>query len=54
MATLAAPVASAEDALAVVDPKAYAAWDPLLDVFDQLRTETPVVRITAPADEFAP
>ena len=54
MATLAAPVASAEDALAVVDPKAYAAWDPLLDVFDRLRAETPVVRITAPADEFAP
>ena len=58
MATLAQKsigrVASPEDALAVVDCKAYAAWDPLLDVFDRLRTETPVVRIDAPADEFAP
>jgi len=52
MATLAAPVASPEDALAVVDPKAYAAWDPVLDVFDRLRAETPVVRIDAPQGEF--
>ena len=52
MATLTAPVASPEDALAVVDPKAYAAWDPVLDVFDRLRAETPVVRIDAPQGEF--
>ena len=52
MATLAVPVASPDDALAVVDPKAYAAWDPVLDVFDRLRAETPVVRIDAPHGEF--
>ena len=52
MATLAAPVASPDDALAVVDPKAYAAWDPVLDVFDRLRAEAPVVRIDAPQGEF--
>lgn len=40
-----APVASAETALAVIDPKSYAAWDPLLDLFDSIRADTPVLRI---------
>ncbi len=52
MATLAPPIASPEDALAVVDAKSYAAWDPLLDRFDRLRAKTPVVRIDAPNGEF--
>jgi cytochrome P450 len=53
-ATLHMPVATPEDAWAVIDPKAYAAWDPLLDRFDRLRQETPVVRIEVPSGEFEP
>ena len=30
----------------VIDPHAYAAWDGLLDTFDQIRTETPVAKVT--------
>ena len=29
-----APVAKPETAIAVIDPKSYAAWDPLLDLFE--------------------
>jgi len=55
MATLAAaPVASPEVARAVIDPKAYAAWDPLLDLFDRVRDETPVLRIEPPGGEIEP
>ena len=54
MATLASPVASPEVARAVIDPKAYAAWDPLLDLFDTIRAETPVLRIEAADDSFEP
>ncbi len=46
-----APVASAETALAVIDPKAYAAWDLLLDLFDSIRAETPVLRIESPSGD---
>jgi cytochrome P450 len=49
-----APVASAETAIAVIDPKAYAAWDPLLDLFDQIRQETPVLRIESPTGDHDP
>ncbi len=42
MATLARPALGPADARAVIDPASYAAWDPLLDLFDRLRTETPV------------
>ena len=48
------PVASPADAEAVLDPKHYAAWTPLLDVFDRLRNETPVVRIESPDGVFDP
>ncbi|WP_225205234.1 cytochrome P450 [Novosphingobium huizhouense] len=44
-APAAAPVASPEDAIAVIDPRSYAEWNPLLDRFDRIRAETPVVRI---------
>ncbi len=54
MASLAAPVATSEVARAVIDPKSYAAWDPLLDLFDTLRAETPVLRIEAVDDSFDP
>ena len=48
------PVASPEVARAVVDPKAYAAWNPLLDLFDRVRADTPVVRIDAPDSDIEP
>ena len=34
-----------EVARQVIDPHAYAAWDPLLDTFDRLREESPVAKI---------
>jgi cytochrome P450 len=49
-----APVASAETAIAVIDPKSYAAWDPLLDLFDSIRAETPVLRIESPTGDHDP
>jgi len=49
-----APVATPETAIAVIDPKSYAAWDPLLDLFDKIRAETPVLRIESPTDDHAP
>ncbi len=54
MATLAVPTASPEIAHAVIDPKSYAAWDPLLDLFDTIRAATPVLRIEHPEDVHAP
>ena len=58
MATLAVdsrstgPVATPEVGRAVIDPKSYAAWDPLLDRFDTIRAETPVLRIESEDDSF--
>jgi cytochrome P450 len=49
-----AATASPEVALAVIDPKSYAAWDPLLDLFDTLREETPVLRIESPSGDHDP
>ncbi len=55
MATIAAaPVASPETARAVIDPKSYAGWDPLLDLFDTIRSETPVLRIEPPGGDIEP
>jgi len=48
------PVASPADALAVLDPKSYADWTAVLDVFDRIRAETPVVRIESPTDDHEP
>ena len=45
MATAAPHIASPEIARAVIDPKAYAEWDGLLDTFDWLRENQPVVLI---------
>ncbi len=45
------PVAPAEIARAVIDPAAYAAWDPLLDQFDWLRENMPVARIVSSAPQ---
>ncbi len=49
-----APIASPEVARAVIDPKSYAEWDGLLDLFDQLRSESPVLRIEAPDGDHEP
>ncbi|MFM7443706.1 MAG: hypothetical protein ACKO2N_07305 [Tabrizicola sp.] len=48
------PVASPADAVAVLDPKSYADWTAVLDVFDRIRAETPVVRIESPTDDHEP
>ena len=48
------PTASPEAAVAVIDPKSYADWDPLLDLFDQLRAESPVTRIESPSGDHDP
>jgi cytochrome P450 len=49
-----APVASSETAIAVIDPRSYAAWDPLLDLFDEIRANTPVLRIESPTGDHDP
>ena len=48
------PIAPADIANAVIDPKAYGAWDPLLDQFDWLREHMPVARIVSPDDHHEP
>lgn len=48
------PVLSADTGRAVIDPKSYGAWEPLLDRFDELRAASPVARVVAPADEHEP
>ncbi len=48
------PAASPDVARAVIDPKSYAEWDGLLDLFDSLRAETPVVRIESPDGDHDP
>lgn len=52
--TNALPLASPEVALAVLDPRSYAAWGPVLDLFDTLRAETPVLRIESPSGDHEP
>lgn len=49
-----APTASPAAAAAVIDPKSYAAWTPLLDLFDELRGESPVTRIESPLGDHDP
>ncbi len=39
------PVIPTEIAKELIDPHAYAAWDPLLDTFDRVRREMPVAKI---------
>jgi cytochrome P450 len=47
-------IAPADIAAAVIDPKAYGAWDPLLDTFDWLRDNMPVAKIVAEDGAFDP
>ncbi len=49
-----APVASPEVARTVIDPKSYQDWDPVLDLFDDLRTASPVIRIESPSGDHEP
>ena len=48
------PTASPSAARAVLDPQSYADWDPLLDLFDELRSESPVTLVASPAGEYDP
>lgn len=48
------PLVAPELGRAVIDPKSYGAWDPLLDQFDTLRANAPVARVVAPGDEHEP
>ena len=54
MAAQAKPALDPAAARAVIDPQSYAAWDPLLDLFDRLREETPVAWVEGPASEAGP
>lgn len=45
MATQTEPTLLGEDADAIVDPNVYADWDGLLDRFDSIRSDNPVVRV---------
>ena len=49
-----APIASPAAAVAVLDPQSYADWDPLLDLFDTLRDESPVTLVESPSGEHDP
>lgn len=51
MATATRPTLDPAEAFAVIDPRSYAEWDPLLDLFDTLREEKPVAWVEGPADE---
>lgn len=39
------PVLAPDTAREVIDPHSYSNWDPLLDTFDRLREESPIVKI---------
>lgn len=51
---MSAPAASPTAARAVLDPASYAAWDPLLDLFDELRAQGPVTLIESPTGDHDP
>ena len=48
------PTLSAENGRAVIDPKSYADWDNLLDRFDDIRANSPVVRVEGVDDVHRP
>ena len=49
-----APTASPAAAIAVLDPQSYADWDPLLDLFDELRAQSPVTLVESATGEHDP
>ena len=48
------PIASPAAARAVLDPQSYADWDPLLDLFDELRAQSPLTWVESPGGEYDP
>ncbi len=48
------PTASPAAAIAVLDPQSYADWDPLLDLFDELREQSPVTLVESPNGDHDP
>ena len=54
MATQEKPRLEPDAARAVIDPKSYADWDPLLDMFDRLRAEKPVAWVESPDGTHPP
>ena len=49
-----APTASPAAARAVLDPQSYADWDPLLDLFDELRSASPLTWVESPTGDHDP
>ena len=49
-----APTASPAAALAVLSPQSYADWDPLLDLFDELRAASPLTWVESASGEHDP
>ncbi len=49
-----APTASPAAARAVLDPQSYADWDPLLDLFDELREQSPLTWVESPTGDHDP
>ena len=47
-------IATPEQAIGVLDPNSYAAWDPLLDLFDELRARSPVTLVESPTGDHDP
>ena len=54
MTTVNAPTASPAAARAVLDPQSYADWDPLLDLFDELRSASPLTWVESPTGDHDP
>ncbi len=48
------PTLNSVDGRAVIDPKSYADWDGLLDRFDTIRSQSPVVRVEGVDDIHRP
>ena len=46
-----ASIASPSAARAVLDPQSYADWDPLLDLFDELRAQSPLTWVESPTGD---
>ena len=54
-APIVSPIAATpQQAIGVLDPNSYAAWDPLLDLFDELRSVSPVTLVESPTGDHDP
>ena len=54
MTVINAPIATPDQASAVLNPQSYADWDPLLDLFDELRERSPLTWVESPSGEHDP